>query len=287
MKQEFSHKASPGGPGKESAKGASLTRGIPLSSETMRSLYVCVCAKSLQSCPTLCDPMDCGLPGSSIHGILWAKILEWVAMSSSRGSSRPRIEPGSLMSPASVGGFFTTNATWEAPWGAWDVPKVRGRKTGSAEAPVAALLWAGPWSRRLSSSVCSSTRGQGSLGVKARRGWGPPPRCPLGQLERKETGAGWAGHAVSTLGVLCFRPSTLLTTQNKTNYSRLVEKGGAGSSVTRSPKMAFRACASSAQGHIQKPGWLRPPVAPPLSTAFVLMIITWILYRQTFFFPDF
>ena len=43
-----------------------------------------------QSCPTLCDPMDCSLPGSSLHGILQARILEWVAISFSRGSSRSR-----------------------------------------------------------------------------------------------------------------------------------------------------------------------------------------------------
>ena len=43
-----------------------------------------------QSCPTLCDPMDYSPPGSSIHGILQARILEWVAMPSSRGSSQPR-----------------------------------------------------------------------------------------------------------------------------------------------------------------------------------------------------
>ena len=43
-----------------------------------------------QSCPTLCNPVDCHSPGSSVHGILQARILEWVAMSSSRGSSRPR-----------------------------------------------------------------------------------------------------------------------------------------------------------------------------------------------------
>ena len=49
-----------------------------------------MCAKLLQSCPTLCNPMDCSLPGSSVHGILQAKILEWVAMLSSRGSSQPR-----------------------------------------------------------------------------------------------------------------------------------------------------------------------------------------------------
>ena len=44
----------------------------------------------LPSCPTLCDPVDCGPPGSSIHGILQAGILEWAAISFPRGSSRPR-----------------------------------------------------------------------------------------------------------------------------------------------------------------------------------------------------
>ena len=43
-----------------------------------------------QSCLTLCDPMDCSPPGSSVHGILQARILKWVAISFSRGSSRPR-----------------------------------------------------------------------------------------------------------------------------------------------------------------------------------------------------
>ena len=53
-------------------------------------LAVCVRVKSLQSCPTLCNLMDCSLPGSAVHGILQAKVLEWVAMPSSRGSSPPR-----------------------------------------------------------------------------------------------------------------------------------------------------------------------------------------------------
>ena len=43
-----------------------------------------------QSCPTLSDPMDCSLPGSSVHGIFQAIVLEWIAISFSRGSSRPR-----------------------------------------------------------------------------------------------------------------------------------------------------------------------------------------------------
>ena len=43
-----------------------------------------------RSCPTLYDPMDCSPPGCSVHGILQARILEWIAISSFRGSSRPR-----------------------------------------------------------------------------------------------------------------------------------------------------------------------------------------------------
>ena len=44
----------------------------------------------IQLHPTLCDPMDCSLPGSSVHGIFQARILEWVAIPFSRGSSQPR-----------------------------------------------------------------------------------------------------------------------------------------------------------------------------------------------------
>ena len=43
-----------------------------------------------QSCPTLCDPMDCSLSDSSNHGISQARVLEWIAISFSRGPSRPR-----------------------------------------------------------------------------------------------------------------------------------------------------------------------------------------------------
>ena len=50
-------------------------------------VLICMCSKSLQSCLTLCDLMDCSLPGCSVHGILQARILEWIAMPCSRGSS--------------------------------------------------------------------------------------------------------------------------------------------------------------------------------------------------------
>ena len=64
-----------------------------------------------QSCPTLLQPMDCGPPGSSVHGILQARILEWVAIPFSRGSSQPRDR---TQVPCIVGGFFTSWATREA-----------------------------------------------------------------------------------------------------------------------------------------------------------------------------
>ena len=51
---------------------------------------VSLLVKVAQSCPTLCDPMDCSPPGSSVCGILQARILEWVAISFSRGSSQSR-----------------------------------------------------------------------------------------------------------------------------------------------------------------------------------------------------
>ena len=70
---------------------------------------LCVHAKPLQSCPTLCNPMDCSPPGSSVPGIFQARILEWIAISSSRDLSDPGIEPVSLTtSHALEGGFFTT-----------------------------------------------------------------------------------------------------------------------------------------------------------------------------------
>ena len=63
-----------------------------------------------QSCPTLCDPMDCSPPGSSVHEILQARILEWVAISFSRGSSQPRDWTRVCYT---AGRFFTNWATRE------------------------------------------------------------------------------------------------------------------------------------------------------------------------------
>ena len=68
-----------------------------------------------QWCPTICNPMDCSLPGSSVHGILQARMLEWGAAPFSRGSSWLR---DWTQISHTAGSFFTVRATWET----WDSP---------------------------------------------------------------------------------------------------------------------------------------------------------------------
>ena len=69
----------------------------------------CVCMHA-QLCPTVCDPMDCRTPGSSVYGMLQARILEWVAIPFSRGSSWPR---DSTRVSWIAGGFFATEPPWK------------------------------------------------------------------------------------------------------------------------------------------------------------------------------
>ena len=64
---------------------------------------------------TLCDPMDYSLPGFSVHGILQARILEWVAMPFSRGSPQPRDRTHVSFLPVLASWFFIISAPWEAP----------------------------------------------------------------------------------------------------------------------------------------------------------------------------
>ena len=64
---------------------------------------------ALQLCLTLCDPMDCRPPGSSVHGILQARILEWVTMPSFKESSQTR-DPTHV----TAAGLLTTSTNWEA-----------------------------------------------------------------------------------------------------------------------------------------------------------------------------
>ena len=74
-------------------------------------LCVCVCARL---CPNLCNPMDCSLPGSSVYGILQARILEQIATASFRGLPNQGFKSASHAFPALVGRFFNTSTTWEA-----------------------------------------------------------------------------------------------------------------------------------------------------------------------------
>ena len=69
-------------------------------------LYLCVCLVA-QSYPTLCDPIDCSPPGSSVHGILQARILEWVAISFSGESSQTKDRTHISSLPCIAVGFFT------------------------------------------------------------------------------------------------------------------------------------------------------------------------------------
>ena len=91
---------------------------VLLAGKKKKNLYIYIPPKSwsggglvAKSCLTLCDPMDCSLPGSSVHGILQTWILEWVAMPSSRGSSWPM---DWTQVSGIAGGFFTNRATMEA-----------------------------------------------------------------------------------------------------------------------------------------------------------------------------
>ena len=95
-----------------------ISCGILIS--TYKTWYPCfniiIICVHIQSCPTLCDPMDCSLPGSSVHGVPQANIIELVSMSSSRGSYWPR--DWSHVSCISCMGrqIFHYCATWEAQY---------------------------------------------------------------------------------------------------------------------------------------------------------------------------
>ena len=73
----------------------------------------CMCAKSLQLFPILCDPMDGSSPGSSVHGILQARTLEWITIPSSRGSSWRRDQTRGSCDSCIAGRFFNTESLEE------------------------------------------------------------------------------------------------------------------------------------------------------------------------------
>ena len=99
-----------------------------------------------QSCPSLCDPMDCSPPGSSVCEILQAGIWEWVAISFSRGSSDPGIEPGS--------------PTWQAD----SLPSGKVKKVKDFPTREAQEVLCLPQMRRLCKAGCSQ-RNAGRTGM--------------------------------------------------------------------------------------------------------------------------
>ena len=92
-------------------------------------------AKSLQSCNTLCHPMDCSLTVSSVHGILQARILKWVAKLSWRGSSQPRDWSCISHDSCNAGHFFTTETMGRPN----DIMKVKVKSLSHVQ------LFATPW----------------------------------------------------------------------------------------------------------------------------------------------
>ena len=100
----------------------SLSRRLPVLGALCCGCWCCLypashhvlSVQSLQSCLTLCGPMDCSLPGSSVHGILQARIWSGLPCPPPGGLPNAGIKPVSLMSSALAGRFFTSSATWEA-----------------------------------------------------------------------------------------------------------------------------------------------------------------------------
>ena len=134
------------------------------------SRRVRACAHSVRPCGL----RGCSLPGSSVHGVLRARTLGWVAVPSSRGSSRPRVTPASLVSPAMAGGLFSTRATgeaqqksgkqvtgWVGPDTSQELAVTPGLCLGQAAERAGAVLWRRPGLSPLL-CPCLLTVGQGS-----------------------------------------------------------------------------------------------------------------------------
>ena len=106
-----------------------------------------LCARSVaQSCPTLCYPRDCSPPGSAVHGILQARTLEWVAISSSRGFSQPRDQTCASCISCLGRWILCPWATWEAGGQTtWSLGQARGRCPlslgGGPASAQGELLW--------------------------------------------------------------------------------------------------------------------------------------------------
>ena len=88
---------------------------VCVSTYTYVDLYcACMHAKQLQSCPTIFDPMDHSLPGSSVRGVLWQEYWSGLPCTPPGDLLDLQFKPKSLASPALAGEFFTISTTWKA-----------------------------------------------------------------------------------------------------------------------------------------------------------------------------
>ena len=109
----------------------SSTKNFFLKGLLILGTFAYTCA---QSCLTLCDLVDCSPPGSSVHGIIQLRILEWVAISSSRGSSQPRDQTCISCQTGDASGFFAIGRWILYHWVTWEVP------LGTFKAPLIIIL---------------------------------------------------------------------------------------------------------------------------------------------------
>ena len=175
----------------------------------------CCCCWVTKSCLTLCDLMDCSPPGSSVHGILQARILEWVTISFSTGSSQPR---DWTHVPCFAGRFFTTEPPLDIQWWMkqlWSFPQ--GAHTVTESSQVHRHL-IGIYDDKVSSGIgkegvayenikrCFTLTGGG---VKAdafeeeSSKLRPASECGGGR-EGRRAGEGWVGHPEETRAELKF-----------------------------------------------------------------------------------
>ena len=103
-----------------------------------KNICCCCCCSASHSCRILCDPMDYSLPDSSVRGIIPGRILEWIAISSSRGSSRPRVEPKPPVASALPGRFWWLSGKQSAC-------QCRSHKRLGFNPWVRKILWSRKW----------------------------------------------------------------------------------------------------------------------------------------------
>ena len=190
------------------------------------------------SCPTLCDPVDCSPPGSSVRGILQARRLEWVVRPSSRGSSQAR---GQTQVSPTVGGFFTLWSTRGVAQRDWDAQ--------INEAVLRSPLWCQHQWSLLSVPVCNNVCITKSMRFKVnlpgyliyfdcRHSW-LYPTCPMGQetathsslfawkISRTEEPAGLPSQGLQRVGHnSATEEQTCTNIQNIGTFCQLWKKSG-------------------------------------------------------------